>query len=98
MDLTQLGEVIINFNSQTNQQELGRHEVHDYQGKRLEKMLKNFANDLVDLENNFGGGGNEELTKMRCQLFEKYQKMIAIELHSNVNCLNMKVLQEMLFQ
>jgi len=40
-------------------------------------MLKNVADDLVDMENNFGGSGNEELTKMRCQLFDKYQKMIA---------------------
>ena len=40
-------------------------------------MLRIFADDLVDLENNFGGSVNEELTKMRCQLFDKYQKMIA---------------------
>jgi hypothetical protein len=77
MDLTQLGEVIINFNSQTNQQELGRHEVHDYQNDRIVKMMAKFANELIDLQNDFGGNENKDLTSMRCHLFDKYQKMVA---------------------
>ena len=40
-------------------------------------MMAKFANELIDLQNDFGGNENKDLTSMRCNLFDKYQKMVA---------------------
>ena len=39
--------------------------------------MENFKTVLVDLDNEYFGSSNADLIKFRCQLFEKYQKIVA---------------------